>query len=160
MIMPPVVGRTVRSARDALPISISFSATATDRKDSAGDAWIIARQFPAAGDTITDTTTVHLYAADPIAPVPWIWIAAGVVAVVAAAATWYHRVGKERVARMAVLPHVDPIPPRVTFQTRSGETAAEAFKRIGVSFTPVPHRGIATVTCVRLPSPSNRDHDG
>jgi len=83
-----------------------------------------------------------------------------VVAAIAAAATAYVRVGKGRVARMAVAARADPIPPRVKFRMRGGETADEAFNRIGVSFTPVPHRGTATLTRVRLASPYNPDHDG
>lgn len=156
VIMPDVVGRTVRSARDTLSVlGISFFATAKDRADSAGDTWIIARQTPDAGDTVTAATPVHLYAS---APFPWIPVAAGAGA--AAAAIAYNRLGKWRVGRMAVAARTDPIPPRVKLQMRGGETADEAFSRIGVSFTPVARRGTATLTKVRLPQPYNRDHDG
>ena len=159
-IMPNVIGLTVRAARDTLSLlGIPFTATTTDSAGSVSDAALIVSQSPRADSRVSASDTVLLVATNP-ATVPWLTVAAAVALLLAAAATTlYVKTGHQRLARMAVVPHVDPIPPRTKLRMRGGETADEAFDRIGLTITPVADRSV-TVTRLTLAAPLHRDRHG
>ncbi len=159
-IMPDLVGRTVGEGRSTIRgLGVPLRATRGNGDESADDDWLVTGQSPAAGDTVPESTTVRLFATNPVAPLwPWI-LAAGVVLAAAVAGVTYNR-GRIRVARMSVVPHVDATPPRVKLTMRTVETDDEMFRRIGLSFTPVADRGGHTITRLVLAPTRNGDDHG
>ncbi|MEP6732323.1 MAG: PASTA domain-containing protein [bacterium] len=158
--MPRLIGSSVDAAIDTLN-RLYIIGGFTPKMDTRGvngstythSRAIVDSQFPAAGDSLTLHSDVRVIVRDK-RPFPWWWIIAGIaLAGLGSAAAWMWPnpplpptpptppATHPSIAALNVVPYPDIGNPRVVLTTRRGETADDAFARLGLSFNAVADPG-------------------